>query len=802
MDHNLTTLPVPFSTLLGNLKCVIPLNQRAYAWSTGKVDDFIYDCLTERKLGRDFHFVGSILFAHKETASNSWSVEDGQQRLTTTLLMHKAVESSLREFKGILKTALKELDKKPSEGNEFFSQVCERLQLDPLHTKDILRALLPTGTRVFEKFETQLRDRYSIGTDAIRRYSRVEIEEPLIKEQFEHVMLGHTLSLSTASQVSCNYFKIKDYLCQLIDGQKGDDVVLQLLCEEQNSLDLPSWDEFERYFQDYFKHVVAIVECAERFKNSDDEDWDESKSVTQCVDGVSRQFEGLRLRMQRMKNLLVCVETATVVPVHLKQKQVNAMTVFLTTNQRGQGLVTFDVTKAVSIRHSETFRRSFSNFWLASVNECTAWGLSENKESEIIEGCFLAFFKGSSYSNWKDLEKGKCNDWYETWARREIARAGQEHVQQCMEDFSKFWPTYFRVAAALHSSKSRCELLQKMGAADFDEKWIESYCKRFNNFSRFGVVKDIAAAILLHYDWNDVMALYAALEIAITRVYVFEECRVDYHNKQWSEIAGFILHGGVPASELLEYIVEFTMASAPLNVVKEKLENTNEDRFKHWDQTNKGWGQMQFQYIFFELYNMLNDTNWHIDLTRTIGEKNPEIEHVLPAQYLAKKNATVKERFNKLKPKWQAQFQGPTGYQDWYVQTNDLGNLTLVPKRSNAAMSNNEYNLKRPELVALNDKLNNELAAIGKSNWSNVERKLWREKLVGWMCERWSFEVNGRNDKVIAQIRKVAGDKVDWLTEKTSATANWTQTDFEKKRNSWQMGCGELEVAPNRQYSI
>lgn len=75
----------------------VPKYQRAYAWETNNLKDFLDDLLNQR--GEKSYFLGTILFHQKPNKGEYEYVDivDGQQRLTTIILFLKVIISLLKD---------------------------------------------------------------------------------------------------------------------------------------------------------------------------------------------------------------------------------------------------------------------------------------------------------------------------------------------------------------------------------------------------------------------------------------------------------------------------------------------------------------------------------------------------------------------------------------------------------------------------------------------------------------------------------------------------------------------------------
>lgn len=82
---------------------VIPVYQRDYAWKWDNCKQLYDDLVKIIKKDRDSHFFGSIVSVHNDGTHNDFLVIDGQQRLTTILLLFLAMYNSMKDNKVIPK---------------------------------------------------------------------------------------------------------------------------------------------------------------------------------------------------------------------------------------------------------------------------------------------------------------------------------------------------------------------------------------------------------------------------------------------------------------------------------------------------------------------------------------------------------------------------------------------------------------------------------------------------------------------------------------------------------------------------
>jgi uncharacterized protein with ParB-like and HNH nuclease domain len=72
----------------------IPNYQRDYAWDTGNVDDLFEDIL-EAIETETSHYIGTFILAASSNGKQFYNVVDGQQRLTTLIMLFNAVIEKL-----------------------------------------------------------------------------------------------------------------------------------------------------------------------------------------------------------------------------------------------------------------------------------------------------------------------------------------------------------------------------------------------------------------------------------------------------------------------------------------------------------------------------------------------------------------------------------------------------------------------------------------------------------------------------------------------------------------------------------
>lgn len=83
----------------GDKQFVIPVFQRDYSWTTEQCAQMWDDIVRTSTEDDDGHFLGSFVYVHGGggAALSSWLVIDGQQRLTTLMLLLIALRDHIRD---------------------------------------------------------------------------------------------------------------------------------------------------------------------------------------------------------------------------------------------------------------------------------------------------------------------------------------------------------------------------------------------------------------------------------------------------------------------------------------------------------------------------------------------------------------------------------------------------------------------------------------------------------------------------------------------------------------------------------
>lgn len=79
-------------------KLSIPSYQRPYRWNTKNVRQLLDDILSNKNAGKDRYRIGSVIL-HKN--GDNYDIVDGQQRITTLLLLAKAMDVKYNLLAGL-----------------------------------------------------------------------------------------------------------------------------------------------------------------------------------------------------------------------------------------------------------------------------------------------------------------------------------------------------------------------------------------------------------------------------------------------------------------------------------------------------------------------------------------------------------------------------------------------------------------------------------------------------------------------------------------------------------------------------
>ena len=86
-----------FELLSGNQRYEVPMYQRNYAWRAEQVTAFLDDLDVAFENGED-HFFGSVVMLAPEKSGNAYSIIDGQQRMTTFMILISVIRDQIFGF--------------------------------------------------------------------------------------------------------------------------------------------------------------------------------------------------------------------------------------------------------------------------------------------------------------------------------------------------------------------------------------------------------------------------------------------------------------------------------------------------------------------------------------------------------------------------------------------------------------------------------------------------------------------------------------------------------------------------------
>ena len=113
---------------MSNVQFVIPIYQRNYDWTIKECKVLLNDIKDAGKLNRE-HFIGSIVYVNDNSTMTSVQeliIVDGQQRLTTIVLLLLAILDYAKNYNDTLKTSIEKLifsDVKEHSGRLFLKQI-------------------------------------------------------------------------------------------------------------------------------------------------------------------------------------------------------------------------------------------------------------------------------------------------------------------------------------------------------------------------------------------------------------------------------------------------------------------------------------------------------------------------------------------------------------------------------------------------------------------------------------------------------------------------------------------------------
>ncbi len=99
-----------------DVQYTIPVYQRNYTWEKEHCDKLLEDILNSVKFDRN-HFLGSLVYSvSKRNDIRSWPIIDGQQRLTTIMLLLKAIDDCIEDKSNITKMKIRK---------NLYNELCE-----------------------------------------------------------------------------------------------------------------------------------------------------------------------------------------------------------------------------------------------------------------------------------------------------------------------------------------------------------------------------------------------------------------------------------------------------------------------------------------------------------------------------------------------------------------------------------------------------------------------------------------------------------------------------------------------------
>ncbi|MCX6162895.1 MAG: DUF262 domain-containing protein, partial [Ignavibacteriae bacterium] len=101
MANNITELNI--KDLLSTGKYVIPIYQRNYAWSEPEVTQLIQDIVDfSKKESNSNYYIGTLVVFNRKEANNIvFETIDGQQRLTTLIILLSAIKNNYKNISEI-----------------------------------------------------------------------------------------------------------------------------------------------------------------------------------------------------------------------------------------------------------------------------------------------------------------------------------------------------------------------------------------------------------------------------------------------------------------------------------------------------------------------------------------------------------------------------------------------------------------------------------------------------------------------------------------------------------------------------
>lgn len=264
----------------------IPPYQRPYTWKRKNVEDFwkdIIDCLEYKKNtdsyvinpNHDEHFLGTIFIKNKPGLDSHIELIDGQQRITTTFLLFRALKSKLSNI--LIEEEIL------VEDNEliFFKKTFTRYLTDSTNSFSKLSLGLVDGDFLEQLLEYE---------DSLEKQMNEElgiVESESIDSDDEEDRLDHSIkSPDTNTILSKNYRYLKDLI---------DDEIKNLVEPEKSADNLIIKDELSAFIKLFYGIELVMKEVFYVVVNTLDKDSSEG--------GTFRMFENINTRGKQLDQI-------------------------------------------------------------------------------------------------------------------------------------------------------------------------------------------------------------------------------------------------------------------------------------------------------------------------------------------------------------------------------------------------------------------------------------------------------------------------------------------------------------------
>ncbi len=215
-DHKIINI-IYDKTILFN----IPLYQRGYAWSKENIDDLFFD-LEKRIVDGNLHFFGNITFIRMDNKKSNSIIKivDGQQRITTMLLVLKAIYNKydlLYNDQNKIDDKLFSFVKRNKEfpiqriGNEITMNTLNEIWRNSFENQEIDSTVFSAWKEINEKLKNSNLEkldeifsalkRLTVGVNWIKGFDEFELFE----------------SLNSKGKKLSDFDKLKNYIYSLLD---------------------------------------------------------------------------------------------------------------------------------------------------------------------------------------------------------------------------------------------------------------------------------------------------------------------------------------------------------------------------------------------------------------------------------------------------------------------------------------------------------------------------------------------------------------------------------------------------------